>query len=88
MLNSVPLSARAWWWMPGLKALTVAGAEGYQGLSRVQGRHSLMPGLKAPFPYFGGKSRVAREVWARFGDVPNIEGYWSLVKQEVQEYVD
>lgn len=27
--------------------------------------------LKAPFPYFGGKSRVAAEVWARFGDVRN-----------------
>lgn len=27
--------------------------------------------LKAPFPYFGGKSRVADEVWARFGDVKN-----------------
>lgn len=27
--------------------------------------------LKAPFPYFGGKSRVADEVWSRFGDVPN-----------------
>ena len=27
--------------------------------------------LKAPFPYFGGKSRVAGEVWARLGDVPN-----------------
>lgn len=27
--------------------------------------------LKAPFPYMGGKSRVAREVWRRFGDVPN-----------------
>ena len=26
---------------------------------------------KAPFPYIGGKSRVAAEVWARFGDVPN-----------------
>ena len=25
--------------------------------------------LKAPFPYFGGKSRVAAEVWRRFGDV-------------------
>ena len=25
--------------------------------------------LKAPFPYFGGKSRVAEEVWKRFGDV-------------------
>lgn len=27
--------------------------------------------LKAPFPYFGGKSRIAHEVWARFGDVAN-----------------
>ncbi len=24
--------------------------------------------LKAPFPYFGGKSRVADEVWRRFGN--------------------
>jgi hypothetical protein len=27
--------------------------------------------LKAPFPWFGGKSRVADVVWERFGDVPN-----------------
>lgn len=27
--------------------------------------------LKAPFPAFGGKSRVAAEVWQRFGDVRN-----------------
>jgi DNA adenine methylase len=27
--------------------------------------------LKAPFPYFGGKSRVASLVWERFGPVPN-----------------
>jgi hypothetical protein len=27
--------------------------------------------LKAPFPWFGGKSRVAALVWERFGDVPN-----------------
>ena len=27
--------------------------------------------MKAPFPYFGGKSKVAGEVWRRFGDVPN-----------------
>ena len=25
--------------------------------------------LKAPFPYFGGKGRVAGEVWKRFGAV-------------------
>lgn len=30
-----------------------------------------MTALKAPFPYMGGKSRVARVVWQRFGDVPN-----------------
>ena len=28
-------------------------------------------GLQAPFPWFGGKRRVAPEVWARFGDVDN-----------------
>lgn len=27
--------------------------------------------LKAPFPWFGGKSKVAHLVWQRFGDVPN-----------------
>lgn len=27
--------------------------------------------LRAPFPWFGGKSRVASLVWERFGDVPN-----------------
>jgi hypothetical protein len=27
--------------------------------------------LRAPFPYFGGKSRAAHLVWAAFGDVPN-----------------
>ena len=30
-----------------------------------------MTALQAPIPYFGGKSRVAQEVWARLGDVPN-----------------
>lgn len=30
-----------------------------------------MKTLKAPFPYFGGKSRAAHLVWSRFGDVPN-----------------
>lgn len=27
--------------------------------------------LRAPFPWFGGKSRVGRIVWDAFGDVPN-----------------
>lgn len=29
------------------------------------------PMLKAPFPYFGGKSTIAPEVWTRFGNVKN-----------------
>ena len=32
---------------------------------------ALANGLKAPFPWFGGKSRVAHLVWDRFGNVPN-----------------
>lgn len=27
--------------------------------------------LKSPFPYFGGKSKVAREIWRRFGEPQN-----------------
>lgn len=27
--------------------------------------------LKAPFPWFGGKSRVSAEVWKRFGEIDN-----------------
>lgn len=27
--------------------------------------------LKSPYPWFGGKSRIAPEVWRRFGDTPN-----------------
>lgn len=30
-----------------------------------------MTTLKAPFPWFGGKSRVSNIVWDRFGNVPN-----------------
>lgn len=29
------------------------------------------PKYKPPFPWFGGKSRIATHVWARLGDVPN-----------------
>ncbi len=39
---------------------------------RVPGRRwGRLVSTRAPFPWFGGKSRVAPEVWARFGDVPN-----------------
>ena len=27
--------------------------------------------LKSPFPYFGGKRKVADEIWRRFGAVAN-----------------
>lgn len=27
--------------------------------------------MRAPFPWFGGKSRASPEIWARFGNVPN-----------------
>lgn len=30
-----------------------------------------VPILRAPFPWFGGKSRAAHLVWSAFGDVPN-----------------
>ena len=29
------------------------------------------PTLKAPFPWFGGKARIAAQIWARLGDVPS-----------------
>lgn len=32
---------------------------------------SKRPRLVAPYPYFGGKARVAHIVWRRFGNVPN-----------------
>ncbi len=35
------------------------------------GKVMVEPKLKAPFPWFGGKSRVADVVWQRFGDVRN-----------------
>ena len=36
--------------------------------------------LKAPFPYFGGKSRIAPMVWERFGKVANyVEPFLALV---------
>lgn len=28
--------------------------------------------LKSPYPYFGGKSKIANLVWSRFGDVRNV----------------
>lgn len=31
----------------------------------------MSPKLQAPFPYFGGKSKAAEQVWAALGDVSN-----------------
>lgn len=31
-----------------------------------------MDKLRAPFPYFGGKGAIAKEVWNRFGAVRNF----------------
>ncbi|MGB1270473.1 MAG: DNA adenine methylase [Endozoicomonas sp.] len=51
-----------------------------------------MKNLKAPFPYFGGKSSAAPEIWRRFGKVNNyIEPFCGslavlLGRQEVQGY--
>jgi DNA adenine methylase len=42
--------------------------EGWKGAGAKDG--DLGP-IKSPFPYTGGKSRVAPEVWRRFGDVKN-----------------
>ena len=39
-------------------------------MSIVKTDESIKP-IKAPFPWFGGKSRVAGIVWERFGDVKN-----------------
>ena len=36
-----------------------------------QGVHCGRGGLKAPFPWFGGKSRVAHIVWEAFGNCDN-----------------
>ena len=36
------------------------------------GGDSVTETLKAPFPYFGGKSRIAAAVWERFGRVNNF----------------
>ena len=36
-----------------------------------KGEALVTPELLAPFPWFGGKSKVSNIVWERFGNVPN-----------------
>jgi hypothetical protein len=38
------------------------------------GKRDGMKKLRAPFPFFGGKSLIAREVWSRLGDVGDDDG--------------
>jgi len=45
---------------------------GERGCCDSASRGQAMPPLKAPFPYFGGKSGIAHAVWERFGRVPNF----------------
>ena len=56
LTEAVEAAARAWF--------ERGQARGMAGGARVTP-------LRAPFPWFGGKRRVAPEVWERFGDVPN-----------------
>lgn len=56
------------WQVPRLSA--------FQGI-HVGGGQSMSEPLKAPFPYFGGKSAIAELVWSRLGLVDNyIEGFF------------
>ena len=43
------------------------------GITKTEGckTKDYMKILKAPFPWFGGKSRIAPLIWERFGDVAN-----------------
>ena len=51
--------------------LSILGTPGWRSFSRAAADERIVPGLQAPFPWFGGKSRVAPIVWDLFGDVPN-----------------
>ena len=58
--------------VPGGGGLLPAGAGGQQVEEEEAGdepEDGLDLVFKAPFPWFGGKARVARMVWKRFGDV-------------------
>jgi len=37
--------------------------------------------VAAPFPWFGGKRKVAAEIWSRFGDVVNYVEPFCLVNR-------
>ena len=54
-------------------AITTGNAGGYGAFCEgcVESGAYEMQKLKAPMPYFGGKSKVAAEVWKRFGKVSN-----------------
>ena len=41
-------------------------------MPRLTDEQRQMRGMKAPFPYFGGKASIAPIIWQAFGDVPNL----------------
>ena len=44
--------------------------------------------LRAPFPWFGGKSKVSDIVWDRFGSVPNyVEPFNAARENAVRERI-
>lgn len=47
------------------------GAVGMRGCCGNRADSAVGRGMKAPWPWFGGKSRAASLIWERFGDVPN-----------------
>ena len=77
LLDTLPSAQRAAtasaWTDADLAALITASpphAASLEAVEDTDGEGSL-PDLVAPFPYFGGKARVAARIWARFGDVAN-----------------
>jgi DNA adenine methylase len=56
--------------MPPLRLSYDDLGTGHEIISQQEGKMSNKP-LQSPFPYFGGKSRIASLVWERFGDVKN-----------------
>ena len=54
-----------------LPRLAGEGVGVHRKLPRLAGEDEQVEPVRAPFPWFGGKSRAADLVWARFGNVPN-----------------
>ena len=71
-----PPPGSIWWTDPDSGASTPITDDEDEAIRRAWALKARMEGmaapqLKAPFPYFGGKSRIAADVWERFGTVDN-----------------